>query len=73
MGIVVGVGEILGGVIGPSLAGWLADNTVLKLQAPMLVMTVCALIAGFLSLFLKETAPAKVGTPAHEPIIAPVA
>ena len=73
MGIVVGVGEILGGVIGPSLAGWLADNTALKLQAPMLVMAGCALIAGFLSLFLKETAPAKVGTPAHEPFIAPVA
>jgi ACS family hexuronate transporter-like MFS transporter len=60
MGIVVGVGEILGGVVGPLLAGWLADHTELKLQAPMFVMAGCALIAGFLALLLKETAPAKL-------------
>jgi MFS family permease len=61
MGIVVGVGEILGGVIGPIVAGWLADHTSLKLDAPMFMMMGCALIAGCLALFLKETAPAKVG------------
>jgi MFS family permease len=61
MGIVVGVGEILGGVVGPIAAGWLADHTELKLQAPMFMMAGCAFIAGCLALLLKETAPAKVG------------
>ncbi len=37
------------------------------------MMIACAVIAGLIALFLKETAPAKVGTPVHEPIIAPVA
>ena len=66
MGIVVGVGEILGGVVGPLLAGWLADHTELKLQAPMFVMGGCAFIAGCLALLLKETAPAKVGVAAAQ-------
>ena len=61
MGIVVGVGEILGGVCGPWLAGWLADTTPFKLEAPMLMMAGCAFVAGCLAFFLKETAPAKVG------------
>jgi len=61
MGIVVGVGEILGGVFGPWLAGWLADHTSLQLQAPMFMMAANAFIAGCLAFFLKETAPAKIG------------
>jgi MFS family permease len=61
MGIVVGVGEIFGGVFGPVVAGRLADLTELKLQAPMMLMVACAIIAGIIALFLKETAPAKVG------------
>ncbi len=73
MGIVVGVGEILGGVCGPLIAGWLADHTSLGRPAEMYMMIACAVIAGLIALFLKETAPAKVGTPVHEPIIAPVA
>jgi predicted MFS family arabinose efflux permease len=73
MGIVVGVGEIIGGVLGPFIAGWISDHSVIGRDSTMLVMTVCAVIAGVIALFLKETAPAKVGTPAHEPIIAPVA
>jgi hypothetical protein len=60
MGIVVGVGEILGGVCGPPVAGWLADTTALKLGAPMFMMAACALIAGCIALLLKETAPAKL-------------
>jgi MFS family permease len=64
MGIVVGVGEILGGVVGPWLAGHLSDSTTLGLQAPMFMMAGCAVIAGVFALFLKETAPAKVGAAA---------
>ncbi|MEI9965919.1 MAG: MFS transporter [Caulobacteraceae bacterium] len=60
MGIVVGVGEILGGVFGPIVAGRIADATSIKLEAPMLVMTVCSVAAGLLCLLLKETAPARL-------------
>jgi ACS family hexuronate transporter-like MFS transporter len=70
MGIVVGVGEILGGVVGPLVAGWLSDHTELGLQAPMYVMAACALIAGCLALLLKETAPAKIGLAAAARITA---
>ena len=73
MGIVVGVGEILGGVCGPTIAGWLADKTAFKLEAPMFLMAGCALIAGCIALFLKETAPAKVGTAAGQAIPAKMA
>ena len=73
MGIVVGVGEILGGVAGPFIAGQLMDSTSLKLQAPMFLMAGCALIAGCIALFLKETAPAKVGTAAGQAIPAKMA
>ena len=57
MGLVVGVGELFGGVASPTVAGAIADST--SLAAPMVVMMVCALIAGVLSLFLIETAPGK--------------
>ena len=73
MGIVVGIGEILGGVAGPALAGWIDVHTALKQQAPMFMMVGCAFIAGCLALFLKETAPAKVGTAAGQAIPAKMA
>jgi MFS family permease len=66
MGIVVGVGEILGGVFGPIIAGRLADLTELKLQAPMMLMVACAIVAGIIALFLRETAPAKIGVAAAQ-------
>ncbi len=73
MGIVVGVGEILGGVAGPFIAGRLMDRTALGLQAPMFLMAGCALVAGCIALFLKETAPAKVGAAAGQAIPAKAA
>lgn len=60
MGIVVGAGEILGGVCGPIIAGRLADTLSIGYEAPMYLMAACALIAGVIALFLKETAPAKL-------------
>jgi MFS family permease len=57
MGLVVGAGEIVGGVLSPTISGWIADRT--SLVAHMEVMMVCALCGGLLSLFLRETAPAK--------------
>jgi sugar phosphate permease len=61
MGLVVGAGEIVGGVLSPTISGWIADQT--SLVAHMVVMMVCALCGGLLSLFLRETAPGKVKTP----------
>jgi MFS family permease len=60
MGLVVGVGEVVGGVVTPTISGSIADHT--SLAAHMVVMIVCALGGGLLSLFLKETAPAKIKT-----------
>ena len=57
MGLVVGAGEIVGGVLSPTISGWIADHT--SLVAHMVVMMVCALCGGLLSLFLRETAPGK--------------
>ena len=62
MGLVVGAGEIVGGVLSPTISGWLADQT--SLIAHMVVMMVCALVGGILSLFLVETAPAASTRPA---------
>ncbi len=58
MGLVVGIGEIIGGFCGPPLAGWAADQT--TLQAPIFIEAGCALIGGLLALGLRETAPAKL-------------
>jgi len=60
MGLVVGAGEIVGGVLSPTISGWIADHT--SLVAHMVVMMVCALCGGVLSLFLRETAPGKART-----------
>ena len=60
MGLVVGAGEIVGGVLAPYVSGKLADQT--SAVAHMEVMMVCALLGGVLSLFLRETAPARVKT-----------
>jgi MFS family permease len=64
MGLVVCIGELVGGVGVPPLAGWIADTTSLGLQAPVMILGVCAFCGGVAALFLKETAPGKVRTPA---------
>jgi MFS transporter, ACS family, hexuronate transporter len=55
LGLVMGTGEILGGVIGPLAAGKIADLT--NLNAPMWIMLGLAIVAGLLALGLRETAP----------------
>ena len=60
MGLVVGVGELCGGVFGPIIGGQLADRTALGIQAPLVLAAAFVLIAGCLALLLKETAPARV-------------
>lgn len=60
VGMVVGLGEVLGGVSGPALAGWAAD--IYGLSAPLVIQGACAIIGMVLALFLTETAPVKVGS-----------
>jgi MFS family permease len=57
MGLVVCFGELTGGALAPVLSGFAADQT--SLAAPALIAAGCALVAGILSLFLIETAPAR--------------
>jgi MFS family permease len=64
MGLVMCAGEVVGGFGAPLAGGWAADLT--TLAAPIQIAAACALGAAVLSLFLKETAPVKIGasTPA---------
>ena len=55
MGVVMGVGEILGGVVSPSLAGALSDRY--GLAAPLWLLVVLAVLGALTALFLRETAP----------------
>ena len=55
IGIVMGVGEILGGVFAPSLAGRLSDAY--GLQAPLWLLFGLAVLGAATALFLRETAP----------------
>jgi MFS family permease len=58
LGMVVGLGEILGGVGAPAIAGRAAD--LYGLQAPVIIMAICAVVGTVLALFLRETAPMRL-------------
>jgi ACS family hexuronate transporter-like MFS transporter len=55
LGICMGTGEILGGVLAPSLAGTLADRV--GLQAPLWMMLGVTVAGALLAFGLRETAP----------------
>ena len=55
LGVCMGTGEVIGGVLSPSIAGFAADLA--GLQAPLWIMLVLAVAAGVLALGLRETAP----------------
>ena len=57
VGLVMGLGEIIGGVSSPAIAGWAADHY--GLNAPVIMQMGCAIIAAVMALFLAETAPIK--------------
>jgi len=59
MGLVMGVGEVVGGFVAPTLGGRAADMT--TLAAPFQLSIICAFVASILCLFLRETAPVKTG------------
>jgi predicted MFS family arabinose efflux permease len=53
MGLVVGIGELSGGFLGPLIGGKLAD--LYSLQAPLLIQGALAIVAGFVAFGLVET------------------
>jgi ACS family hexuronate transporter-like MFS transporter len=55
LGLCMGTGEVLGGVLSPSIAGYAAD--LVGLQAPLWIMLGLCLVAAALALGLRETAP----------------
>jgi predicted MFS family arabinose efflux permease len=55
LGICMGTGEILGGVLAPSIAGYAADR--MGLQAPLWIMLGLTLVGAALAFGLRETAP----------------
>ena len=59
LGLIMGVGEGVGGVLSPTLAGYAAD--LYGLQAPLWIMIVLPLVAAVLALGLHETAPRRTG------------
>jgi fucose permease len=59
LGIVMGLGELIGGAVTPTLAGMAADAY--GLGATLLIEAGLALTTGVLALFLVETAPVRVG------------
>jgi MFS transporter, ACS family, hexuronate transporter len=58
LGLVMGTGEILGGVFGPLAAGKISDLT--NLNAAMWIMLGLCIVAGMLAFGLRETAPRAV-------------
>lgn len=55
LGIIIAAGVLLGGLAGPSIAGWSADQW--GVGAPLIIQSGCAFLAGLTSMFLHETAP----------------
>lgn len=55
MGLVVAIGELTGGVVGPLLAGRLADS--FGLQVPLLISAACAAAGALIATALVETNP----------------
>ncbi|OLF53629.1 MFS transporter [Pseudomonas chlororaphis] len=56
LGLIMGVGELVGGFVSPTVAGFAADR--FGLSIVMWISCGGALLAALLALFLKETAPA---------------
>jgi predicted MFS family arabinose efflux permease len=53
--LVMGTGEVFGGVLSPTLAGWAADQA--GLAAPLWIMLGLCVLSGLFALGLTETAP----------------
>jgi len=60
LGLIMGVGEGIGGALSPTAAGWAADRW--GLEAPLWIMLAMPVLASLLALGLRETAPRRLGT-----------
>lgn len=61
LGLIMGVGELVGGFVSPTVAGFASDR--FGLPVAMWMSAIGALVAGVLSLGLVETAPARTRAP----------
>jgi predicted MFS family arabinose efflux permease len=64
-GITMGLGEVIGGVLSPTIAGWANDHFHTP-NATMWILAGLAVVAGILGMGLDETAPGKRKTPAPD-------
>ena len=64
-GITMGLGEVIGGVLSPTIAGWANDHFHTP-NATMWILAGLAVAAGILGMGLDETAPGKRKTPAPD-------
>lgn len=58
LGLIMGIGELIGGFLSPTIAGFAADHY--GMPVVMWISAAGALIPAFLSCFLRETAPARI-------------
>lgn len=58
IGVIVGIGEAVGGVLSPIIAGRAGD--LYGLDSTMWVMAACAIVSGIVALMITETAPVKL-------------
>jgi MFS family permease len=67
IGVILAVSAVVGGVAGPSVAGWSADRW--GLAAPLVLALACCAVSAVLCTALKESAPRKSSdkTTAHAP------
>lgn len=56
LGLVMGIGELVGGFVAPLVAGWSTDQ--FGMHMPFLIATGAALSAALVAVLLYETAPA---------------
>lgn len=67
LGLIMGVGEGVGGVISPAIAGYAAD--VFGLEAPLWIMCGLPIVASLLALGLQETAPRRLAIRKHNALV----
>jgi len=68
IGMVVGAGEIFGGGVAPIIAGTVAQRYGIE---NILWVAMSGVVLGvFVSVFLRETAPRKVGVARQQPVVA---
>ncbi len=60
IGVISAIGMLIGGVLGPALAGWCADRW--GLRSILVMTTVCCLAISAASLALRESAPRRMGS-----------